>query len=70
MYRLMMKILSVLTVHDSELGGVAAAEILDAALRLEFLFVPGDGLIPGVDDDELKQRLDDIAESLGVEGIK
>ena len=45
MYRILKQIKAVLSKHDAALQGVAAAEILDLIVRIEALFVPGDGQI-------------------------
>lgn len=45
MYRILKQIKAVLSKHDAALQGVAAAEILDLILRIDSLFVPGDGQI-------------------------
>ena len=44
MYRILKQIKKVLSVHDSMLEDVAQADIFELILRIDALFVPGDGI--------------------------
>lgn len=52
MYRILKQIKKILSIHDGELGKPAFADINDLILRIDGLFVPGDGLEATADDDE------------------
>lgn len=44
MFRILKQIKKILSAHDSELGGVAQGDINELILRIDSLFVPGDGI--------------------------
>ena len=44
MYRILKQIKKILSLHDSILENVAQADILELILRIDALFVPGDGI--------------------------
>ena len=44
MFRILKQVKKVLSIHDSELGSPAAGEINELILRIDALFVPGDGI--------------------------